>query len=451
MEKAEIVDLTYKENAEEFFNSLRHLPDALWFDSGHPVCSSGQFDIITANPSVTLETNGKITTKKTLTHTKDYTNEPFDLCEKLLSTIQSKDQQYINYPFTGGLAGYFGYDLGRSPTHKLPKLDTLPDMRIGLYEWALTIDHFSKKAWLFFNAKCPKELKNKIINCINKVPQNTDSNEKKLYKLSCSTKKSHYLDTVKKAKNYILAGDCYQINYAQHFSASAKKDSWKIYKDLRIRMAAPYGCYYQLGKTKQAILSFSPERFLKIKDDQVTTQPIKGTVSRGKNSQEDAIKAKALIDSEKNKAENLMIVDLLRNDLSKNCKLGSVKTPELFKLESFKNVHHLVSTVTGIIKDTATPLTLLRDCFPGGSVTGAPKKRVMEIIDELELCKRSVYCGSIGYISANGLMDTNIAIRTILSDGNKIHCWGGGGIVADSDAEDEYQEILDKVGLLIKL
>ena len=447
MEKAEIVDLTYKENAEEFFNSLRHLPDALWFDSGHPVCSSGQFDIITANPSVTLETNGKITTKKTLT----CTNEPFDLCEKLLSTIQSKDQQYINYPFTGGLAGYFGYDLGRSPTHKLPKLDTLPDMRIGLYEWALTIDHFSKKAWLFFNAKCPKELKNKIINCINKVPQNTDSNEKKLYKLSCSTKKSHYLDTVKKAKNYILAGDCYQINYAQHFSASAKKDSWKIYKDLRIRMAAPYGCYYQLGKTKQAILSFSPERFLKIKDDQVTTQPIKGTVSRGKNSQEDAIKAKALIDSEKNKAENLMIVDLLRNDLSKNCKLGSVKTPELFKLESFKNVHHLVSTVTGIIKDTATPLTLLRDCFPGGSVTGAPKKRVMEIIDELELCKRSVYCGSIGYISANGLMDTNIAIRTILSDGNKIHCWGGGGIVADSDAEDEYQEILDKVGLLIKL
>jgi para-aminobenzoate synthetase component 1 len=368
----------------------------------------------------------------------------------LLSTIQSTDQQYINYPFTGGLAGYFGYDLGRSPNHKLPKLDTLPDMRIGLYEWALTIDHFSKKAWLFFNAKCPKELKNKIINCINKVPQNTDSNEKILHKLSCSTKKLHYLDTVKKAKNYILAGDCYQINYAQHFSASAKKDSWKIYKDLRIRMAAPYGCYYQLGKTKQAILSFSPERFLKLKGNQVITQPIKGTVSRGKNSQEDTIKAKALIDSEKNKAENLMIVDLLRNDLSKNCKLGSVKTPELFKLESFKNVHHLVSTVTGIIKDTATPLTLLRDCFPGGSITGAPKKRVMEIIDELELCKRSVYCGSIGYISANGLMDTNIAIRTILSDGNKIHCWGGGGIVADSDAEDEYQEILDKVGLLIK-
>ena len=319
MEKAEIVDLTYKENAEEYFNSLRHLPDALWFDSGHPVCSSGQFDIITANPSVTLETNGKITTKKTLTCTKDYTNEPFDLCEKLLSTIQSSDQQYINYPFTGGLAGYFGYDLGRSPTHKLPKLDTLPDMRIGLYERALTIDHFSKKAWLFFNAKCPKELKNKIINCINKVPQNTDSNEKILHKLSCSTKKSHYLDTVKKAKNYILAGDCYQINYAQHFSASAKKDSWKIYKDLRIRMAAPYGCYYQLGKTKQAILSFSPERFLKLKGDQVITQPIKGTVSRGKNSQEDTIKAKALIDSEKNKAVNVMIVYVLRNDFVKNC------------------------------------------------------------------------------------------------------------------------------------
>ena len=450
MEKAEIIYLPYRPKAEEFFNSLRHLPDALWFDSGHPVCSSGQFDIITANPSVTLETNGKITTKETFKCTEELTGEPFDLCEKLLSTIQSKDKQHLEYPFTGGLAGYFGYDLGRNSTYKLPKLDTLPDMRIGLYEWALTLDHFSKKAWLFFNAKCSKKLKNKVINCLNKIIKDNDFKEKLSYHLSSSTKRSHYLDTVKKAKNYILAGDCYQINYAQHFSASIKEDSWKVYKDLRIRMAAPYGCYYQLGKTKKAILSFSPERFLKLKGDQVTTQPIKGTVSRGENTQEDAIKAKALIDSEKNKAENLMIVDLLRNDLSKNCRLGTVKTTELFKLESFENVHHLVSTVTGVIKDTATSLTLLRDCFPGGSITGAPKKRAMEIIDELEGCKRSVYCGSIGYISANGVMDTNIAIRTLLSDGNKIHCWGGGGIVADSDAEDEYQEILDKVGLLLK-
>ena len=450
MDKAETIYLPYKANASGFFESLRHLPDALWFDSGHPICTSGQFDIITADPSVTLETNGKITTKKTLTCTEEFTDDPFDLCEKLLSTIQLGDEKYPDHPFTGGLAGYFGYDLCRNSTHKLPKLDTFPDMRIGLYEWALTLDHFSKKAWIFFNASCSRELKNKIINYIIKVPQNIVFNEKLSYKLFGSTTKSHYIDTVKKAKEYILSGDCYQINYAQHFSATTKEDSWKIYKDLRIRMAAPYSCYYQLGRIKQAILSFSPERFLKLKGDQVITQPIKGTVSRGKNSQEDTIKAKTLIESEKNKAENLMIVDLLRNDLSKNCKLGSVKTPELFKLESFKNVHHLVSTVTGIIKDTATPLTLLRDCFPGGSITGAPKKRVMEIIDELELCKRSVYCGSIGYISANGLMDTNIAIRTILSDGNKIHCWGGGGIVADSDAEDEYQEILDKVGLLIK-
>ena len=145
-----------------------------------------------------------------------------------------------------------------------------------------------------------------------------------------------------------------------------------------------------------------------------------------------------------------MIVDLLRNDLGKNCKLGSIKARKLFELQSFENVHHLVSTITGVLRKDKTPISLLRDCFPGGSITGAPKKRAMELINELESCKRSVYCGSIGYISANGRMDTNIAIRTILSDGDNMHCWGGGGIVADSNAEDEYQEILDKVGLLIK-
>ena len=145
-----------------------------------------------------------------------------------------------------------------------------------------------------------------------------------------------------------------------------------------------------------------------------------------------------------------MIVDLLRNDLGKSCIPGSIQTPKLFELESFENVHHLVSTVTGVIRKNETPVSLLRHCFPGGSITGAPKKRAMEIINEIEACKRSVYCGSIGYISITGKMDTNIAIRTLISDGENLHCWGGGGIVADSNATDEYQETFDKISLLIK-
>ena len=226
-------------------------------------------------------------------------------------------------------------------------------------------------------------------------------------------------------------------------------DSWKLYKELRKNLPAPYSCYYQLGNTKQAILSFSPERFIKLHGDKVETKPIKGTARRGNDNKSDILQAKGLINSEKNKAENLMIVDLLRNDLGKSCIPGTIKTPKLFELQSFKNVHHLVSTVTGTIRKDQTALSLLRGCFPGGSITGAPKKRAMEIIDELEPCQRSVYCGTIGYISTAGRMDTNIAIRTLVIDGDNIHCWGGGGIVADSNAEDEYQEIFDKIEPLI--
>ena len=451
MKKSEIIDLPYKANAEAIFSSIRHFPDALWLDSGNPVCSSSQFDIITASPSTILETTGKITKIVTSKSTKLSMEEPFSLCDKLFSSIKNTDDSYKDHPFIGGIAGYFGYDLGGTNIHHLPKHDSLPDMRIGYYQWAVVLDHLSKKSWIFFSFDCPKKLKKELINCIKYKSQDIVLNTNKFnYELSNTTKKSQYLSTIAKVKEYILAGDCYQINYAQHFSTKIDEDSWEIYKDLRKRMAAPYSCYYQLGDTNQAILSFSPERFLKLEDDQVNTQPIKGTLSRGLNKTEDAEQAKALIGSEKDRAENLMIVDLLRNDLGKNCKLGSIKARKLFELQSFENVHHLVSTITGVLRKDKTPISLLRDCFPGGSITGAPKKRAMELINELESCKRSVYCGSIGYISANGRMDTNIAIRTIVSDGDNMHCWGGGGIVADSNAEDEYQEILDKVGFLIK-
>ena len=451
MQNVEIIDLPYQSSAEDLFASIRHLPDAIWLDSGRPAYSNSQFDIITASPSVVLETRGKETQIITATSTTISNENPFNLCEQLFSSLKKTVPHYDDYPFIGGMAGYFGYDLGQPVRDQPPKLDSLPDMRIGRYQWALVLDHFSKKSWLFFNTDCLSSLKKEVINCINSKSQNIDKKVKTVYRnFIATTKKDCYLSAVAKAKNYILAGDCYQVNYAQHFSAEFKADNWDLYKELRRSLPAPYSCYYQLGNSKQAILSFSPERFIKLDGNKVETKPIKGTIRRGVTKQDDILQIKKLINSKKDKAENLMIVDLLRNDLGKSCIPGSIQTPKLFELESFENVHHLVSTVTGVIRKNETPVSLLRHCFPGGSITGAPKKRAMEIINEIEACKRSVYCGSIGYISITGKMDTNIAIRTLISDGENLHCWGGGGIVADSNATDEYQETFDKISLLIK-
>ena len=200
----------------------------------------------------------------------------------------------------------------------------------------------------------------------------------------------------------------------------------------------------------QAILSLSPERLLSIQQQEALTQPIKGTIARDSIQEIDKANADTLQASIKNRAENLMIVDLLRNDLGKNCIAGSIKVPQLFKLESYPNVHHLVSSITGTIKKEVSALDVFEGCFPGGSITGAPKKRAMEIIEELEECQRSVYCGSIAYINAKGDMDSNITIRTIACDGEKLYCWGGGGIVADSTIEEEYNESLTKINALLE-
>jgi Anthranilate/para-aminobenzoate synthases component I len=198
-----------------------------------------------------------------------------------------------------------------------------------------------------------------------------------------------------------------------------------------------------------AILSLSPERFVRVSHHQVETRPIKGTRPRGKNSAEDAANAAELLASAKDRAENLMIVDLLRNDLGRTCRTGSVRVPQLFTLESYPNVHHLVSSVVGELADGKDALDLIGDSFPGGSITGAPKIRAMQIIDELEPTRRSLYCGSLLYLDVRGEMDSSIAIRSLLVKDGRVSCWGGGGIVADSDWQDEYQESITKVKVLL--
>jgi para-aminobenzoate synthetase component 1 len=259
--------------------------------------------------------------------------------------------------------------------------------------------------------------------------------------------REYYVKAFERIQNYLLSGDCYQVNLAQRFSAPYSGSGWLAYRHLRECVPAPWSAY--LGIDDSAILCFSPERFLSVNSGVVETKPIKGTRPRGNCQRTDLALKNELLDSQKDQAENLMIVDLLRNDLSKNCTCGTVEVDQLFAVESFSNVHHLVSTIHGRLRSDKTILDLLRGCFPGGSITGAPKRRAMEIIDELEPDNRQIYCGSIFYINFNGDMDSNVAIRTLLCDSGNIHCWGGGGVVADSTADSEYQESLDKIQVFL--
>jgi len=253
---------------------------------------------------------------------------------------------------------------------------------------------------------------------------------------------------LRKIHDYIQAGDCYQVNYTQRFSAQCEGDAWTAYCALRLACPTPFSGFMSLP-ADNAILSLSPERFVRVSHNQVETRPIKGTRPRGRNSAEDAANAAELLASPKDRAENLMIVDLLRNDLGRTCRTGSVRVPQLFTLESYPNVHHLVSSVVGELADGKDALDLIGDSFPGGSITGAPKIRAMQIIDELEPTRRSLYCGSLLYLDVRGEMDSSIAIRSLLVKDGRVSCWGGGGIVADSDWQDEYQESITKVKVLL--
>ena len=451
-------EIPYRANSELLFDCLRDLPDAIWLDSGKPRSLQGRFDIISACPQTLIET----TDNQTFIISKDKSTESdqgaFATARALLSEIQPIEV-IAETPFTAGLIGYFGYDLERdcAPTAlQNPAATQLPDMRLGLFLWSLIIDHELRKTTLYFHESCQHDLIDKIRQRLSNTADSIAHNCEKFQLQSTFTPtvtKDRYTQDIGHIKQYITKGDCYQVNYAQHHCAEFKGDLWQAYLSLRNANPAPYAAFWQWDN--QAILSLSPERFIQTQADgdciSAQTKPIKGTVLRGNTLEEDQENAIKLLNSDKDRAENLMIVDLLRNDLGKTCVAGSIRVPKLFDLESFPNVHHLVSTVTGTLKPECSPLDLLQGCFPGGSITGAPKKRSMEIIDELEPIKRSVYCGSMGYICASNQMDTNIAIRTLIADNTELHCWGGGGIVADSNADSEFEESMNKIRLILQI
>lgn len=376
------------------------------------------------------------------------------------------DPELASLPFTGGALGYFSYDLNRQ-IEVLPNIarddQGIPDVYLGFYTEAIIIDHKDQRTYAISYlpdnvALSARDASFRLKGLIDKAtsankawlgaPDVGRRNGRVADNLTSNMIKERYSDIIERAQEYIAEGDIFQVNLAQRFKADLKVDHYHLYEKLRACNPAPFAAF--LGYRDFSILSSSPERFMLVDGVYVETRPIKGTRPRFIDEQEDARAADELLRSEKDSAEHVMIVDVKRNDLGRVCEFGSVKVPELMVVESYKAVHHLVSTVVGELRPDVSALDLIRASFPGGSITGAPKIRAMEIIEELEPCRRNIYTGAIGYVSANRKMDTNIAIRTIVAIDDRAYLHLGGGIVADSNAQAEYQETLDKGHALFK-
>lgn len=445
--KMNSIPIPYTVDASVLYDAIADLPWAVWLDSA----GLGRYDILCAQPVATLVSRGGVTEIKEAGEAHQENNDPFDLLQQQLGANAAA---MPGIPFAGGAMGYWGYDLARQqitlPTKALDA-EKLPDMAVGIYDWAIVLDHYQKTAQLVSHQRYPEteQVLPEIIERLHN-PCATSRAEFKVHgRIESNFTRAEYGVAYAAVQHHLRAGDCYQVNLAQRYAARATGDAYQAYRQLRTLSPAPYSAFLDFPHAQ--ILCASPECFLNVRADMVTTRPIKGTRPRMADRQRDVQTAHELEHSSKDRAENLMIVDLLRNDLGKSCVPGSVRVPKLFELESYAQVHHLVSTVTGVLSDGADAVDLLKNCFPGGSVTGAPKQRAMQIIEQLEPHRRGVYCGTVGYIGFDGNMDTNIAIRTLIYSNNQIRFWTGGGIVADSIEADEYQETQDKAVAMLKI
>jgi len=440
--------IPYRPDALAYFEALRDLPWPVLLDSGGR--GDRPMDIVAADPGSRLITRGATTWVADREAERRSEDDPFTLVRKALGPPA---EALDGLPFSGGAIGYFGYDLARR-VERLPSCaadaDGVPDMCVGIYDWAVVVDHAARSAWLVGQGRDPQTAADWDGLCARLRGPPAQEEPKHFAaadSLSQSLSASEYREGFSRIKDYIRDGDCYQVNFALRFDVGVSGDPWAGYRAIRNRNPAPFGAFLQFDDL--AVLSFSPERFLALDHGRVETRPIKGTRPRGATPEADERMRQALADSAKDRAENLMIVDLLRNDLGRVCVPGSVKVPRMFEVASFATVHHLVSTVVGELKAGEDALSLLRACFPGGSITGAPKIRAMQIIEALEPQRRGVYCGTIGHIGFDGNMDTNIVIRTLVTRGGRAWFWAGGGIVADSEADAEYAECLSKAGFLL--
>ncbi|MBA3318733.1 MAG: aminodeoxychorismate synthase component I [Gemmatimonadales bacterium] len=447
------------------------------------------FSYLAADPAIVVRSKGKVTEVMQGDAWRMAEGDALDVIRGMLQDARVDPAPGLP-PFQGGAAGYIGYDYGavleRVPPTRHDDL-ALHDVLLGFYDWVIAWDHRQERAWIVSLGlpACGSEREGRARERMEVVaaratrrldsaetssratarddasPQRrrptaapsypvTSTDAAVAIGLRSTFTHRGYLDAVAKVREYIVAGDIFQANLSQRFQAPLGEPPFELYRRLRQRNPAPFAAYLGFGDV--VVLSVSPERFLRLDHErQVETRPIKGTRPRGLVPMHDAALGRALAESEKDRAENVMIVDLLRNDLSRVCRPGTVRVPELFALEQHPTVHHLVSTVVGELEPAADAVDLVRAAFPGGSITGAPKVRAMEIIAELEPTRRGVYCGAIGYLSATGAMDSSIVIRTFVATGGELYFQAGGGIVADSDPELEYRETMDKARALIEV
>lgn len=439
------------------FAGIKHLPYSLLLDSADKNHNNSRYSFVMGQPVETIEVKDS---KADVTNWEQRLSfdcdNPFTLIQERLGAWVEETERLPNLPpFQGGLAGLFGYDLGRY-IEKLPastkNRNHIPDMAVGVYDQVLACDHILRKSWVFTHAQSEKEAVKKRNHFLQLIAEGVDIpafEAPQVNWVSNFTEKD-YQDQVQNIIDHIKAGEIFQANLSQRLETKLPKgfDPFVHYVHMREVSPAPFACYMNLGGVK--VSSVSPERFITVKDGLVETCPIKGTRPHVDDMTQDRAFRQELENSEKDRAENTMIVDLLRNDLSKVCTPESIDVSDLCKLETFSNVHHLVSYIKGKLEQDKGAIDLLEACFPGGSITGAPKIRAMEIIEDLETDQRGPYCGCMGYIGFDGTMDTNILIRTLVYDSDGVSLQVGGGVVADSNPAQEYQETLDKAEGILK-
>jgi len=429
----------------------------------------GRFSYLAADPWLVLQGKGAVLEAQSAEGVERLAGDPFTALQAALAQ-HATDAVPGLPPFQGGAAGYLAYDLchhlERLPSPRFDDLD-LPDACLGLYDWTIAWDHVLERTWLFSTGLPLRdpgraEARARMVRgrlAARAAPPSARARDRwasiapraagpaihpvsGMPGVSSTFSRAEYLRAVARTREYIVAGDIFQANLSQRLESAMDEHPFALYARLRHKNPAPFAAYFDFGPA--VVVSASPERFLRLSGECVETRPIKGTSPRGWTPRHDSALGEALFESEKDRAENVMIVDLLRNDLSKVCRDHTVEVPELCQIERYATVHHLVSTVVGRLQPGLGPVDLLRATWPGGSITGAPKVRAMEIIAELEPTRRSVYTGSVGYFAFGGAVDTNIAIRTFIVKRGRAYFQAGGGVVADSNPEREYEETLDK-------
>lgn len=421
-----------------------------FLDSANHGGGNGRLDILAAAPAAYLRVeNGILSCSDNAvelivssTDSSEFLSNIRVLKESFLPSLEEEPTDKRQLEHAGTVIAYLGYPalIGKS------KL-SINDAFVGIYLWTIVLDHERRSCELRMHPSCSATAIDETLASIEQSLNRVAATEPVTFCLESpfanGTSLTEYQAAFAEIKSRIDSGDCYQVNLTQRFTARGRGEPLAAYLKLRRATTAPFSAY--LGWNGGALLSLSPERFVSLEKDTVLTQPVKGTRPRGESQDEDKRLARELAASEKDRAENLMIVDLLRNDLGRVCETGSIKVNQLFTIESFSNVHHMVSDVVGRLQPGKDALDLLSNCYPGGSITGAPKLAAMEIIQNVEHDARRVYCGTVFYIGADGNFDSSITIRSLLWESGVLSCWAGGGIVADSDCDQEYQECFDKI------